>query len=152
MIEIKSLEKHSVSRHPTFSRTWIFFLRRLSFFWYFFLLFSSLTLPISAFHLSILSEVRLLNFLRWVLLCIQYYTSLYTHITNACTGSSFDVINDVTRIGHPRQIMDILFKEFSGLGFIGRATAQTCCLMIGSGVVPPMIYLGWSHSINWALL
>ena len=39
---------------PTFSRTWIFFL----------LLFSSLTLPISAFHLSILSEVWLLNFLR----------------------------------------------------------------------------------------
>ena len=39
-----------------------------SFFWLF--LFSdlllSLTLPISAFHLSILSEVWLLNFLRWI--------------------------------------------------------------------------------------
>ena len=50
---------------PTFSRTWA------SFFWLF--LFSdllsstllfSLTLPVSAFHLSILSEVWLLNFLR----------------------------------------------------------------------------------------
>ena len=48
---------------PTFSRTWIFFLRRLSLF-DILLLFSSLTLPISAFHLSILSEVWLLNFLR----------------------------------------------------------------------------------------
>jgi hypothetical protein len=32
---------------------------------FFLLLSSSLTLPISAFHLSILSEVWLLNFLRW---------------------------------------------------------------------------------------
>ena len=49
----------------SFSRTWIFFLLRLSLFSIFFLLlFSSLTLPISAFHLSILSEVWLLNFLR----------------------------------------------------------------------------------------
>ena len=44
-----------------FSRTWIFFLLRLSLFWSSFF-FSSL--PISAFHLSILSEVWLLNFLR----------------------------------------------------------------------------------------
>ena len=56
----KSLEKHSESRlsvfHdvPTFSRTCIFFL----------LIFSLLTLLTSAFQLSILSEVSLLNFLR----------------------------------------------------------------------------------------
>ena len=61
--------KNAVLRDfPTFSRTWIFFLLRLSPLWssFFFssLLFSSLTLPISAFHLSILSEVWLLNFLR----------------------------------------------------------------------------------------
>ena len=53
---------------PTFSRTWIFFLLRLSLFWSSFisssLLISSLTLPTSAFHLSILSEVWLLIFLR----------------------------------------------------------------------------------------
>ena len=56
---------------PTFSRTWIFFLLRLSLFWSFFF-FSSLTLPISAFHLSILSEVWLLNFLR-LLFYPHYY-------------------------------------------------------------------------------
>ena len=60
----KSLEKNKVFRDfPTFLRTWIFFLLRLSFFWSSFF-FSSLTLPISAFHLSILSEVWLLNILR----------------------------------------------------------------------------------------
>ena len=43
---------------PTFSHTWIFFLLRLSLFVIFFLLlFSTLTLPTFAFHLSILSEV-----------------------------------------------------------------------------------------------
>ena len=47
-----------------------------SFFWdflfliFFLLLFSSLTLPISAFHLSILSEVWLLNFLRSIFIYI----------------------------------------------------------------------------------
>ena len=44
---------------PTFSRICIFFL----------LIFSLLTLPTSAFQLSILSEVSLLNFLRTILLC-----------------------------------------------------------------------------------
>ena len=45
---------------PSFSRTWIFFSSEtfsLIFFLSSSLLFSSLTLPISAFHLSILSEV-----------------------------------------------------------------------------------------------
>ena len=42
---------------------------------FFVLLFSSLTLPISAFHLSILSEVWLLNFLRiyiYIYVCVLY--------------------------------------------------------------------------------
>ena len=53
--------KNTVFRDfPTFSRTWIFFLLRLSLFWSS----SSLTPPSSASHLSILSEVWLLNFLR----------------------------------------------------------------------------------------
>ena len=59
--------KNTVFRDfPTFSRTWIFFRRRLSLFDLLSssLLFSSLILPISAFHLSILSEVWLLNCLR----------------------------------------------------------------------------------------
>ena len=61
----KSLEKQSVSRLSHFfahldllsSETFFFLI-------FFLLLFSSLTLPTSAFHLSILSEVWLLNSLR----------------------------------------------------------------------------------------
>ena len=50
---------------PTFSRICIFFLLTLSLLPFFFLIFLfSLPLPCSAFHLSILSEVWLLNFLR----------------------------------------------------------------------------------------
>ena len=41
------------------------------------LVFSSLTLPTSAFHLSILSEVWLLNFLRWI--CY-----IYIEVENQC--------------------------------------------------------------------
>ena len=59
--------KNPVFRYlPTFSRASIFCLLRLSLFDLLCssLLFSSLTLPISALHLSIWSEVWLLNFLR----------------------------------------------------------------------------------------
>ena len=52
---------------PTFSRICIFFLLTLSLLLFFLLIFLfSLPLPCSAFHLSILSEVWLLNFLRWL--------------------------------------------------------------------------------------
>ena len=51
---------------PTFSRICIFCLLTLSLLLFFLLIFLfSLPLPCSAFHLSILSEVWLLNFLRW---------------------------------------------------------------------------------------
>ena len=73
--------KNTVFRDfPTFSRTWIFFLLRLSLLWSSFF-FSSLTRPISAFHLPILSEVWLLNILRpgstttiatWVVVCLNF--------------------------------------------------------------------------------
>ena len=79
------MEKHSESRlsvfHdvPTFSRTCIFFL----------LIFSLLTLLTSAFQLSILSEVSLLNFLRlYVQISFSYiyiyiiYTYKYVYIHN----------------------------------------------------------------------
>ena len=59
--------KNTVFRDfPTFSRTCVFFLLTLSFSSLIFslVLFSSLTLPTLLFHLSILSEVWLLNFLR----------------------------------------------------------------------------------------
>ena len=58
--------KNTVFRDfPTFSRICIFFLLTLSLLLFFFLIFLfSLPLPCSAFHLSILSEVWLLHFLR----------------------------------------------------------------------------------------
>ena len=58
--------KNTVFRDfPTFSRISIFFLLTLSLLLFFLLIFLfSLPLPCSAFHLSILSEVWLLNFLR----------------------------------------------------------------------------------------
>ena len=60
-----NLWKNTVSRDfPTFSRICIFFLLTLSLLLFFLLTFLfSLPLPCSAFHLSILSEVWLLNFL-----------------------------------------------------------------------------------------
>ena len=59
--------KNTVFRDfPTFSRICIFFLLTLSLLIFSLLIFLfSLPLPYSAFHLSILSEVWLLNFLRW---------------------------------------------------------------------------------------
>ena len=62
--------KNTVFRDfPTFSRICIFFLLTLSLLLFFLLIFLfSLPLPCSAFHLSILSEVWLLNFLRLSLL------------------------------------------------------------------------------------
>ena len=58
--------KNTVFRDfPTFSRICVFFLLTLSLLLFFLLIFLfSLPLPCSAFHLSILSEVWLLNFLR----------------------------------------------------------------------------------------
>ena len=59
--------KNAVVRDfPTFSRTWIFFLLTLSLLWSSLFCSSLLWLfPPSLFHLSILSEVWLPNFLRW---------------------------------------------------------------------------------------
>ena len=61
--------KNTVNRDfPTFSRICIFFLLTLSLLLFFLLIFLfSLPLPCSAFHLPILSEVWLLNFLRKVI-------------------------------------------------------------------------------------
>ena len=63
--------KNTVFRDfPTFSRTCIFFLLTLSLLIFSLLIFLfSMPLPCSAFHLSILSEVWLLNFLRW---CVRW--------------------------------------------------------------------------------
>ena len=60
--------KNTVFRDfPTFSRICIFCLLTLSLLLFFLLiLLFSMPLPCSAFHLSILSEIWLLNFLRWM--------------------------------------------------------------------------------------
>ena len=62
--------KNTVKRNfPTFSCISIFFLLTLSLLLFSLLIFLfSLPLPCSAFHLSILPEVWLLNFLRWIAL------------------------------------------------------------------------------------
>ena len=58
--------KHSVSRLSyLFAHLDLLSSETFSFLIFFLLLFSFLTLPVSAFHLSILSEVWLLNVLRW---------------------------------------------------------------------------------------
>ena len=72
--------KNTVNRDfPTFSRICIFFLLTLSLLLFSLLIFLfSLPLPCSAFHLSILSEVRLLNFLRWCPMHPLVFMSLET--------------------------------------------------------------------------
>ena len=97
----KSLEKHSVSRLSyLFAHLDLLSSETFSFVIFFLLLFSSLTLPISAFHLSILSEVWLLNFLR---LCEHLWT---THIE--CRWrlfwlhSNFDTLPRYVAIDHRR--------------------------------------------------
>ena len=65
---------------PTFSRICIFCLLTLSLLLFFLLIFLfSLPLPCSAFHLSILSEVWLLNFLRLPTVYINIYIYIYSH-------------------------------------------------------------------------
>jgi hypothetical protein len=71
--------KNTVFRDfPSFSRICIFFLLTLSLLLFFLLIFPfSLPLPCSAFHLSILSEVWLLNFLRLYIIHYTLYIIYY---------------------------------------------------------------------------
>ena len=82
---------------PTFSRTCIFFLLTLSLLWSSLccssLLFSSLTLTTSAFHLSTLSEVWLLNFLR------ISYIPMNTNSTAQGGGGSFKNRKPIGEVG-----------------------------------------------------
>ena len=76
--------KNTVFRDfPTFSRICIFFLLTLSLLIFSLLIFPfSLPLPCSAFHLSILSEVWLLNFLRLIYIIIY----ISSHLPNPATS------------------------------------------------------------------
>ena len=78
--------KNTVFRDfPTFSRICIFCLLTLSLLLFFLLIFLfSLPLPCSAFHLSILSEVWLLNFLR---MYIYIYSYSYIYICMICKNT-----------------------------------------------------------------
>ena len=88
------MEKHRVSRlsvfHdvPTFSRTCIFFL----------LIFSLLTLLTSAFQLSILSEVSLLNFLRIHIQRGLQHISIHLPPRPASGGGSWKALHHCTSL------------------------------------------------------
>ena len=89
--------KNTVFRDfPTFSRICIFFLLTLSLLIFSLLIFLfSLPLPCSAFHLSILSEVWLLNFLRPSIFCnmrVGLWLGL-PHIVTVPKGSTIFVIS-----------------------------------------------------------
>ena len=74
--------KNTVNRDfPTFSRICIFFL----------LIFSLLTLLTSAFQLSILSEVSLLNFLRLCTMSLCYFVIMY-YVTIMLHIFTYDII------------------------------------------------------------
>ena len=81
--------KNTVFRDfPTFSRICIFCLLTLSLLIFSLLIFLfSLPLPCSAFHLSILSEVWLLNFLRKAKLILRYWTLWHTGHLSPCLWS-----------------------------------------------------------------
>ena len=105
--------KNTVNRDfPTFSRISIFFLLTLSLLLFSLLIFLfSLPLPCSAFHLSILSEVWLLNFLRSVIhdfnkaappkqcslditQCQKRIKWLFSHLVGSSTRSLFICLNE----------------------------------------------------------
>ena len=83
--------KNTVFRDfPTFSCICIFFLLTLSLLLFFLLIFLfSLPLPCSAFHLSILSEVWLLNFLRQLLTIVK---TVPTKRAGVCLKNKLDTL------------------------------------------------------------
>ena len=90
--EPQIIGKHTVFRDfPTFSRICIFFLLTLSLLLFSLLIFLfSLPLPCSAFHLSMLSEVWLLNFLRsypilYVYCCaLHEWSRIFSFLSKLC--------------------------------------------------------------------
>ena len=95
--------KNTVYRDfPTFSRICIFFLLTLSLLLFFLLIFLfSLPLPCSAFHLSILSEVWLLNFLRWIYAC--HNACSFLQLSFSATGHLWGTIAPMSRTNLSRQ-------------------------------------------------
>ena len=127
----KSLEKHSVSR-LSYLFAHLHRLLTLSLLLFFLLIFLfSLPLPCSAFHLSILSEIWLLNFLRW-----SKWWVLFTRETNGEDWCS------ATLWGNPQMCLQM---------------AIICALLLdvkadvprGYDMIPPMPYR--AHEIAWCV-
>ena len=99
--------KNTVNRDfPTFSRICIFFLLIFSLLIFSLLIFSLLTLLTSAFQLSILSEVSLLNFLRW---------SLGTLVCRTLNSNIFrlflvQALNELARSKLPQVVLETLHE------------------------------------------
>ena len=90
--------KNTVNRDfPTFSRICIFFLLTLSLLIFSLLIFSLLTLLTSAFQLSILSEVSLLNFLRIGITPLHKLNNHWHHETCAVFDMWFAVVYNFVR-------------------------------------------------------
>ena len=99
-----------------------------SFFWDFLFLslfrflFSSLTLPISAFHLSMLSEVWLLNFLRiyiyirvWSCMCVQNCANeplrVFDQLVLFCVDAKYQNRNYNATMQHRRSNIEVRLKN-----------------------------------------
>ena len=94
-----------------------------SFFWLFLflLLFSSLTLPIPAFHLSILSEVWLPNFLRQLQLqLLRYTTTAATTIKTITTSTTLQL-----RLQLRLQLQHCNLNNFNYINYINTTTTIT---------------------------
>ena len=93
--------KNTVFRDfPTFSRICIFFLLTLSLLLFSLLIFPfSLPLPYAAFHLSILSEVWLLNFLRSISLS-KLVSPTWFVVHHSCPLTTSDTVEETSRCGH----------------------------------------------------
>ena len=104
--------KNTVFRDfPTFSRISIFFLLTLSLLLFFLLIFLfSLPLPCSAFHLSILSEVWLLNFLRWLQYIYIHNYILYWTVEHACLVSDKDQCHSFSMFVWPLLMVEVGFS------------------------------------------
>ena len=136
--------KNTVFRDfPTFSRICIFFLLTLSLLLFSLLIFLfSLPLPCSAFHLSILSEVWLLNFLRIYIyiyiyiylfinyiynVCIYLYTYIYVCIYIYIYMYMYIYIYIYIYI-YGREIKLAMFFYFFGLWFL-QLKSLICCIL-----------------------
>ena len=116
---------------PTFSRTCIFFL----------LIFSLLTLPTSAFQLSILSEVSLLNFLRSTWAKSRWW--LWWRLFQLPSGELHHLWGQLIRLRKPRQFGRIWLRSRST-----RLLRSTECSVL-SKFLSPSVQTELHHPKAW---